>query len=333
MDTLGLDWDNEPLTCVDLEILLSELDHYRAQSVRLQRVNDLYGKLAGITDMPTMIETYSIWLAEYVPHEIIGYNNRTRHRKHMYCSSHGPQRRHIIQLADSLLHDDNHDTKQHIEIDGFHCHTWDFKGSDNCGRLLLLRREHKIPADQIELINDSLATLAEPLARTHDFEEICKQARMDSLTGLANRLVFDERIDYMLERARRHKRPLTLVALDLDHFKTVNDTMGHVYGDEVLKLVAATLRDQIRLPDLLVRMGGDEFLLALPDTDQAEARLLCERLCRSIHNLKVRAGNHTLGISSGLAQWEAGMDKLKWMERADDALYQAKKGGRNRVAH
>ncbi len=333
MDIFTLEEDREPLDYVDLEILLSELDHYRSRSQRLEQLNDLYARLAGITDMPTMIESFSIWLAKHAPHEIIGYINLTRGCKHLYCSCHGPQRRQVISLADSLLLTDDRPELDHQEIDGLHCHSWNFSGSDGNGRLILLRRDGKIPADQVELIDQCLEILADPLARTHDFEEICRQARKDALTGLANRLVFEERIEEIVERSRRHGLPLTLVALDLDRFKMVNDTRGHLYGDEVLKLVAAVLGNNIRLSDLLVRMGGDEFLLVLPDTDLGEARRLCERLCSLVHDLGIRAGSSVLGISIGLARWEPGLDRNSWLEKADNALYQAKRGGRNQVVH
>jgi diguanylate cyclase (GGDEF)-like protein len=196
-----------------------------------------------------------------------------------------------------------------------------------------LRKDCKIPKDKIDLINQSLTILAEPLTRTHDYEEIFKQARRDSLTGLPNRLYFEEHIDCLIEQARRHEHPLTLAALDLDHFKTVNDSMGHLYGDKVLQQIASALQKQIRISDLLVRMGGDELLLVLTDTDLIAARFVGERLCRTVNDLKIKAGTEKLGISIGLAQLQRGMSKQEWLESADDMLYHAKKAGRNQVAH
>ena len=331
MDAMQTGGGNAPLLQTDYAEILSELDLYKNKALRLEKINDLYRKLAGITDMPTMIEGYSIWLSEHVSHEIIGYHNLNKKRMHMFCSCHGPHRRQVINIAQKLLQQEDTAVDQHRVIDGFHSHKWSFKSLESAGILILLRRDQQIPDDEIELINESLMILAEPLAKTHNYEEIFKQARMDALTGLPNRLVFEERIDSMIEQARRKNAPLTLAALDLDHFKAVNDTMGHLYGDEVLKKVATALEKQIRLPDLLVRMGGDELLLVLADTNLKDARLLADRLCKAVGNLDIRAGQATLGVSIGLSQWQRGMEKKEWLEQADDILYQAKKSGRNQV--
>ncbi len=332
MEVLEFDRESKPLAYADYEILMSELDHYRCQSQLLHKVNELYRMLSCLTGMASMLQNYSIWLAEHVSHEIVGYINNTRARQHMYCSCHGPHRRLVVQLAEDLLQQDNGQrAQQHTEFNGFQSHVWFFDTADSDGRLVILRRNKRISAETVQLINYSLAAIAEPLARTHDFEELCRQARVDSLTGLSNRHVFDEHVDYMLKRANRHDSPLTLVSMDLDHFKIVNDTMGHLYGDEVLQKVAKTLNEQIRLPDLLVRMGGDEFFLILPDTDMDEAAIFCKRIQTAIDNLDITAGSVNLGISIGMAQWKPGMSKKAWMEQADDALYLAKRRGRNQV--
>ena len=153
------------------------------------------------------------------------------------------------------------------------------------------------------------------------------------LTGLSNRRVFDERIEGMMESARRYKRPLTMLSMDLDHFKDINDTYGHMAGDEVLKSVARVLNEAVRYTDLLVRMGGDEFLLVLDNTDRISAQVLAERLCRAIDGLDVRADQKVkLGVSIGLAQLQESETLSQWLERADDILYHAKDNGRSQVA-
>lgn len=315
-----------------MDQILSQLSHYRYQSELLQKVNELYHRMAGVIDLPTMIETYSIWLAEHVPHELIGYNNQSRQRMHLFCSSHGPDRRHIIEVAEKILHAPADSAFKTNHIDNLFSYEWTFESLEECGLLLLLHKDIPIPEHDIQLINESLSILAEPLNRALDYEEIFKQARKDTLTGLPNRFVFEERIGCMIERANRHNHPLTLAALDLDHFKEVNDTMGHLMGDKVLQEVTAALNVQIRLTDLLVRMGGDEFLLVLPDTGMEDAQNLGERLCRAVEDLGINVGQSKLGISIGLCQWQPGMNKTEWMERADDMLYQAKKNGRSQVA-
>lgn len=316
----------------NMEQILAQLSHYRRQSEQLQKVNELYHRMAGALDLPSMVETYSIWLAEHVPHELIGYNNQTRQRMHLFCSSHGPKRRHIIKIAEKILREPIIPNFRAEHIDDVYACRWAFESGDECGTLLLLCKDGAVPDEDIELINQSLIILSEPLKRALDYEDIFEQAHKDTLTGLPNRFVLEERIDCIVEQANRHKHPLTLAALDLDHFKEVNDTMGHMKGDEVLRQVAAALKAEIRLTDLLVRMGGDEFLLILPDTDIKAARSLGERLCRSVERLDICTDEVKLGVSIGLCQWHADMNRDEWMEQADDNLYMAKKSGRSRVA-
>jgi len=315
-----------------MEKLLSELMHYRQQSEKLKKINTLYQRLAGILDLPSMIEAYSIWLMEFAGHDLIGYSNPGRQRMHMFCSYHGPKRRLAIQLAQETLEQSLDQKMRSTKIDGFHVHKWVFDSSDSQGLLVLLRKGKPLAEEELHFIDESLVILAEPLKRALEYEEIFAQARKDNLTGLPNRFVLEERIGSIVEQASRHGHPLTLAALDLDHFKAVNDSMGHLMGDKVLQQVAEALKQQIRLTDLLVRMGGDEFLLVLPDTSMKDARHLAERLCLAVEQLNVVTDAGKLAVSIGLSEWKAGMDIDSWMERADDILYQAKANGRAQVA-
>lgn len=252
----GLSMANNPAQ------LLSQLRYFERRSRRLQKINSLYQRLAGVLDLSGIIETYSIWLAEHVSHELIGYHNPNRRRMHLFCSSHGPERRYIMEVAEELL--SNTVMESNETSDGLQAYQWNFAQDNGNILLLLLRKNDPVSSDDIELINESITILAEPLKRTMDYEKIFAQARRDALTGLPNRLVFEERIDSIIKQADRYGSPLTLAALDLDHFKDVNDTMGHLMGDRVLQQVSKALQGQIRTSDLLVRMGGDEFLLILP---------------------------------------------------------------------
>ncbi len=314
-----------------LDKLLTELAHYRSQTERLQKVNELHDRLAGIVDLPTMIEAYSVWLTQYVPHKLIGYTNSSRQRTHMFCSGHGPERKQAVSVAQRLLKQIRKEMSGGRLEEGFYVYSWQFESIENCGLLVLLRDKDRIPDDEIGLVNDSLAILAEPLRRALEYEELFEQARKDTLTGLANRRVYRERIDSLIEGARRHGHPLTLALLDLDHFKAVNDTMGHQVGDRVLQKVAKILSAEIRSSDLLVRMGGDEFLLVLTDTDIDEGAYLVNRLCKAVAAMGVKAGEEKLGVSIGLVQWRSGMSKSKWLEEADDLLYKAKSAGRSQA--
>jgi len=315
-----------------MENLLSELSHYRQQSEKLRKINTLYQRMAGILDLPAMIEAYSIWLMEFIGHDLIGYNNPSRHRMHMFCSYHGPKRRQAIQLTQELLQPESVTERCPALLDGFHVHRWIIDSNEGHGVLVILRKGKSLCADDLDFIEESLMIFADPLRRALDYEEVFAQARKDNLTGLANRYVFEERIGSIVEQAKRHGHPLTLAALDLDHFKAVNDTMGHLKGDQVLKQVAEVLKGQIRLTDLLVRMGGDEFMLVLPDTSIHDAQFLAERLCQAVEKLEIDTSAGRLAVSIGLSEWSGSLDINSWLERADDILYQAKANGRAQVA-
>ncbi len=176
------------------------------------------------------------------------------------------------------------------------------------------------------------ARLGRPLARM--FGELSNQAETDSLTGLANRRMFDERLDEEIDRARRHGTHLALVLVDLDDFKQVNDRYGHQAGDEVLRGAAGVLGSSLRELDLAARFGGEEFALILPGTTRAGARRVAEQVREAFALVAVDGPDgkpiHATA-SFGVAEFPAcpGIDAL--IAAADSALYAAKRAGKNRV--
>jgi diguanylate cyclase (GGDEF)-like protein len=199
-------------------------------------------------------------------------------------------------------------------------------------RLLLLRRNRAIKTLDSELLDEVLNIFSESLQRSLDYEDIFEQARHDALTGLANRRVFEERVEQLMESCRRYGHTVTLASMDLDNFKQLNDSLGHAVGDQTLQRVAFTMKGMVRNSDLLVRMGGDEFVLVMQDTDLRAAGILAERLCKAVENLDIETGgNSRLGISIGLAQWHGDMPKDEWIQQADEVLYEAKAAGRSQV--
>ncbi len=317
----------------EIDRVMVELNHLKQHSKRLDLFNKLHARLAGMLHLASMIETYSVWLMPHVAHELIGYSNSRRNKKFLFCSGHGPNRRRAIAFAEELI--DNRIPSGGIcnDSDGHYAHKWVFETSENAGIFLILKEGRELGEEEISLISDSLEILSESLQRGLEYEDLFERASHDILTGLANRRVFDERIKGMMKSSRRYRRPLTMLSMDLDHFKDINDTHGHMAGDEVLKSVARVLNGAVRSTDLLVRMGGDEFLLVLDDTDNKSARVLAERLCKAVDALNVKAGKGVkLGVSIGVAQLEEADDLNQWLERADDILYHAKAEGRSRVA-
>jgi diguanylate cyclase (GGDEF)-like protein len=318
---------------LEIDKVLVELDHLKRQSERLDLINRLHARMAGVLSLTGMIEAYSVWLMPLVSHELIGYNNSIRNKKHLFCSGHGPSRRKAIEFAEKLIQDSAICNGNYAVSDGHYAYKWVFETAEDAGVLLVLKEGQQLDTRELDLINDSLAVLAESLRRGLEYEELFERASHDSLTGLANRRVFDERIHGMMDSARRYKRPLTMISMDLDHFKKINDNLGHQMGDEALKSVARVLKNAIRSTDLLIRMGGDEFLLILDDTNQKNARILAERLCVAVNALDIRADEDTrLGVSIGLSELKQGETLRQWMERTDDILYHAKAEGRARVA-
>jgi diguanylate cyclase (GGDEF)-like protein len=153
----------------------------------------------------------------------------------------------------------------------------------------------------------------------------------DTLTCQFNRLQFDERANGEIERASRYGDPLSLIMYDLDHFKRVNDTWGHLIGDEVLRRSAAIVKSQIRDPDTLIRWGGEEFLVIAPHTPLAGAVSLAEKIRKAIAAESFPEVGHVTA-SFGVAEWEPGQSAELWLHHADQALYSAKNSGRDRVA-
>lgn len=317
----------------EIDKVLFELDILKKQSLRLDLINQLHARMAGVLSITGMIEAYSVWLMPMVEHELIGYNNAARRKKHLFCSGHGPSRRKAIAFAEQLIEQETPHDGGYVSSEGHFAHKWLFETVDDAGILLILKENRKLDDSELELINDSLLVLADSLQRGLQYEELFERASNDPLTGLYNRRVFEDRIHSMMESSRRYQRPLTLVTMDLDRFKQINDNLGHQVGDEVLKKVATVFKNVVRSTDLLVRMGGDEFLAVLDDTGVNNARFLAERLCAAVDELEIYADTETkLGVSIGLAELQPAESLIQWLERADDILYHAKAEGRARVA-
>jgi diguanylate cyclase (GGDEF)-like protein len=176
--------------------------------------------------------------------------------------------------------------------------------------------------------NDAL--LAEVQAKGEMLE---KQSREDSLTGVANRRHFDERLAIEIARAERYQHPLCLLLVDLDHFKRINDSAGHASGDAVLRLAARTMAANARATDFVARIGGEEFAVLLPEQDFSGAFAAAENLRALIAGLDTTdvAPNLRVTASIGLAAWRPGEGRDALLRRTDAALYAAKNAGRDRV--
>ncbi|MDK9718311.1 MAG: GGDEF domain-containing protein [Trichlorobacter sp.] len=158
-------------------------------------------------------------------------------------------------------------------------------------------------------------------------------AKIDSLTGIYNRRYLDSRLAEEIERSRRHGNPLSILMLDIDHFKKINDTHGHLCGDYALRKISELLQELVRTSDILGRYGGEEFCCILPETPFEQAVVLAERCREQIAANQFSCTDHQTNVTisigvTGLHRDDS-LDSI--IKRADDALYQAKREGRNRV--
>lgn len=167
------------------------------------------------------------------------------------------------------------------------------------------------------------------------FRQAVDEARTDPLTGLWNRKAFDEAAMMQTAVARRYGGPLSLLVVDVDRFKTINDAEGHAAGDHALQKLAQVIRETTRESDFVARLGGDEFALLLPQTDAPGAAVLAqrirERLVTAQQSPATSESKFTMTFSGGIAMLTAGETATSLLERADQALYHAKESGRDRI--
>lgn len=181
-------------------------------------------------------------------------------------------------------------------------------------------------------ISDTNLVLAVSI-RVERFRALNKLIRQDSLTGLLNHIAFKLRLEAEVDRSRRAKEPIAMVMLDIDHFKQVNDTYGHPQGDRVIKGVALLLRKRLRKSDIIGRYGGEEFVIAMPNTLPSLAVSIMDGLRESFGKLRFETSQGEFGctFSCGVSGGPTLEGSIKLIKLADQALYQAKNSGRNRV--
>lgn len=192
----------------------------------------------------------------------------------------------------------------------------------------------RLAPEEVERCGILISQFALAVRRIRLYERVQELAIRDGLTGLFVRRHFVSRLQEEVARAARHDLPLAFLMVDIDHFKQINDTHGHLVGDAVLRELAAVLRAQVRDVDLLGRYGGEEFGVGLLETEAAEAQAAAERIRHAVEDAVFRAYDERLAVtvSIGIATFPAeAADAAELIERADAAMYQAKTAGRNRV--
>ena len=201
----------------------------------------------------------------------------------------------------------------------------------------LIDQSHGLARNLLRLLSFRIRAANALLRRRQKLGEFYRQLSMnDGLTGMYNRTWLNDMLPKMIATAHRNGAPLALVMLDLDHFKKFNDTHGHLAGDDALRMAASVISNALRPADFALRYGGEEMMVILPDTTDALAFMVAERLCLRMRETTIftdmRVPLPHVTASFGVAVLEAGMNDNALIAAADAALYRAKDGGRNRVA-
>lgn len=200
----------------------------------------------------------------------------------------------------------------------------------------LIDSSHSVARNLLHILANRLrsgnAIVTDSQSRQRETEHA---ANSDALTGLNNRRWLEEMMVRFKGKALNELQPVSVLMLDVDHFKRFNDTFGHKSGDLVLQMVAQTMRKRLRPSDMVARYGGEEFIILLPHTAASEAQVVAERLRKGVEQCQVSAEQGQelppVTISIGIAPWRTGEALEEMVDAADKALYRAKANGRNRV--
>ena len=199
---------------------------------------------------------------------------------------------------------------------------------------LELHRRTRFSEEELEAIEVFIGAAICPIRNACRFIALEQMALTDTLTGVPNRRALDEDLGRICHLANRHNENHSLILVDLDHFKAVNDTHGHLIGDQVLRMSAAGLTRTLRNSDRVYRFGGEEFAVLLPHTDAPHAREAAERIRLALASLaldRLVGAPLCITASCGVATHLAGESPEQWLARADEALYRAKQAGRNQT--
>ncbi|WP_283190288.1 GGDEF domain-containing protein [Pseudomonas sp. PMCC200344] len=199
---------------------------------------------------------------------------------------------------------------------------------------LVFRRNQRFSEQEQGNLESLLSALLYPMRNALLYRAATQSALRDPLTDTGNRIAMDQTLQRETEMSRRHLQPLSLLMLDIDHFKRINDNHGHSAGDDVLKAVAASIKNQLRNVDMVFRFGGEEFLILLSNTSREAAAMVGERLRFAVQAEEYSADGDAieLTVSLGCSTLLPGESAESLLRRADSALYVAKREGRNRLA-
>lgn len=195
-----------------------------------------------------------------------------------------------------------------------------------------LSRRYRFTAEEIVIIENVLCKVVHPLQNCLLYRHALQIAKTDTLTGLPNRQAFESMMDREIDLAKRLSLPMCLLVIDVDHFKKINDNFGHTQGDIALIDIASCLLQSLRRADITFRYGGEEFVVLLSQCNVGAAEHVAERLRQDIEKMQSASGSYgSVTLSIGLAQYQPDEMPRQFFDRADRAMYQAKRLGRNQV--
>jgi diguanylate cyclase (GGDEF)-like protein len=199
---------------------------------------------------------------------------------------------------------------------------------------LTFRRNQRFSEDELAQLESLLASLLFPLRNALLYRAAVQSALRDPLTNTGNRIAMQQTLKREVEIARRTLQPLSVLMVDIDHFKRINDSHGHLVGDQALKSVASALKDSLRNIDMVFRYGGEEFMVLLSSTNREAASMVGERLRMAVLGIQYLVENRAieLSVSLGCATLLPGESMESLLRRADNALYVSKRDGRNRLS-
>lgn len=217
--------------------------------------------------------------------------------------------------------------------DARHSYSYDLVVRDRSLGFVTFRSDQHLTERQTAQLEALICALVYPLRNALMYKRALDTALKDPVTGLNNRAALNATMEREVNLAHRHGSPLSIIMLDLDHFKRINDTYGHPVGDSVLRALGKRTSDCTRGSDMVFRYGGEEFTVVLSNTDLNGAGLLAERIRKAIGNLPIAHGDLDIPVtvSVGVSSLEHGDTAASLVQRADAALYEAKSGGRNQV--
>ncbi|MDX1634277.1 MAG: GGDEF domain-containing protein [Marinobacter sp.] len=260
-------------------------------------------RMSTTLSLETLIGIFAEELAGLVGYDQLTYRHQIGHQDFVYASGMGGR----------------HRCDYRLQLEGV-----------SYGGLTLTRRR-RFAEEELAAIEQMLSVAICPIRNACQFAQVQQAALTDALTQIPNKRALDEALNRECHLGDRHQQACTLILCDLDHFKRINDTYGHVIGDHILKATARELNRATRNSDTVFRFGGEEFAILLPHASEAEARQVAERVRKFIAEILVSCGEQQVAAtaSAGIATRISGETPDQWVARADEALYRAKAQGRN----